>query len=165
MDENDTNTSNGREEEGVVTPIKQEEQPKENVVIKNEPETVMDTEDMKLEDVLAFLRNKGLSGTENLLKQELGNATDVKPQDSEKRDSLSLSAGNVQVSNIVKKEVSGAEVSNVLSSYKSEGDPSIYAEAYTDLQRFVETSLDLYRHELALILVSNISHFMVLCAV
>ena len=48
MDENDTNTSNGREEEGVVTPIKQEEQPKENVVIKNEPETVMDTEAMKL---------------------------------------------------------------------------------------------------------------------
>ena len=124
----------------------------DNVVIKNEPETTMETDKVSYENVLAFLRNKGLSGTENLLKQELGNATDYNAQISEKGDSLS-SAGTVQGSN-VKKEVSGAEVSNVLSSYKSEGDPSIYAEAYTDLQRFVETSLDLYRHELALILVS-----------
>ena len=153
MDVNDTTTSNGRDEESSGTPIKLEEQPEDNVVVKNEPETTMETDKVSYEDVLAFLRNKGLSGTENLLKQELGNATDDKAQISEKGDSLS-SAGNVQGTNIVKKEVSGAEVSNVLSSYKSEGDPSIYAEAYTDLQRFVETSLDLYRHELALILVS-----------
>ena len=154
MDVNDTNnSSNGREEEGAGTPIKQEEQSEDNVVIKNEPETTMETDKVSYENVLAFLRNKGLSGTENLLKQELGNATDDNAQISEKGDSLS-SAGTVQGSNVVKKEVSGAEVSNVLSSYKSEGDPSIYAEAYTDLQRFVETSLDLYRHELALILVS-----------
>lgn len=44
------------------------------------------------------------------------------------------------------------EVSNVLSSYKSEGDPGVYADTYRDLQRFVDSSLDLYRHELALVL-------------
>ena len=153
MDANDTNTSNGREEQASITTIKQEEPSEENVPLKNETETAMETNKVSLEDVLAFLRNKGLGGTENLLKQELGNAPDDKAQISEKGNSQS-SAGSVAGSNIVKKEVSGAEVSNVLSSYKSEGDPSIYAEAYTDLQRFVETSLDLYRHELALILVS-----------
>jgi transcription initiation factor TFIID subunit 5 len=42
--------------------------------------------------------------------------------------------------------------SSVLSSYKSEGDPSLYSDVYNDLTRFIESSLDIYRHELALIL-------------
>ena len=42
--------------------------------------------------------------------------------------------------------------SSVLSSYKSEGDPSLYSAVYNDLARFIEGSLDIYRHELALIL-------------
>lgn len=40
----------------------------------------------------------------------------------------------------------------MLSSYKSEGDPSLYSAVYSDLTRFIEGSLDIYRHELALIL-------------
>lgn len=156
MDANDTNTSNGKEDEGTGILIKKEDPSEETAVVKAEPEAASETEKISYEEVLAFLRKKGLSGTENLLKQELGNATDDKgSQKSENADSQSTSTGSAQGTNVVKTEVSGAEVSNVLSSYKSEGDPNIYAEAYKDLQRFVETSLDLYRHELALILVSR----------
>ena len=39
-----------------------------------------------------------------------------------------------------------------MSSYKSEGEPSLYSAVYNDLARFIEGSLDIYRHELALIL-------------
>ena len=42
--------------------------------------------------------------------------------------------------------------SSVLSSYKSEADSSLYSAVYSDLSRFIESSLDVYRHELALIL-------------
>merc|ERR1712012_780485 len=44
------------------------------------------------------------------------------------------------------------EVGNVLAAYKSEGDPTSYEAAYRDLEVLVEHSLDMYRHELALIL-------------
>ncbi|PSN41313.1 Transcription initiation factor TFIID subunit 5 [Blattella germanica] len=39
-----------------------------------------------------------------------------------------------------------SEVSSVLSAYKSEGDPEVYEEAYTELKRFVEGSLDIYKN-------------------
>ncbi len=42
--------------------------------------------------------------------------------------------------------------SSVLSSYKSEGDPTIYGDVYTDLSKFIDSSLDLYKHELSCIL-------------
>ena len=155
MDINETNSSNGAED-GTGIVVKTEEPPEETGTVKAEPESPSGDDKINIEDVLAFLRRKGLSGTEGLLKQELGNATDDKgPQISDNKPSSQLNAtGSAQTSNITKADVSGAEVSNVLSSYKSESDPSIYAEAYKDLQRFVESSLDLYRHELALILVS-----------
>lgn len=38
-----------------------------------------------------------------------------------------------------------SEVSSVLSAYKSEGDPDVYEEAYTDLKKFVEGALDIYK--------------------
>jgi hypothetical protein len=38
-----------------------------------------------------------------------------------------------------------SEVSSVLSAYKSEGDPDAYEGAYTDLKKFVESSLDIYK--------------------
>lgn len=44
------------------------------------------------------------------------------------------------------------EVSNVLSAYKSDGDPKIYEEVYADLQKFVDTALDTFKHELGTIL-------------
>ena len=44
------------------------------------------------------------------------------------------------------------EVGNVLAAYKSDDDPTSYEAAYSDLEVFVENSLDMYRYELALIL-------------
>lgn len=38
-----------------------------------------------------------------------------------------------------------SEVSSVLSAYKSEGDPEVYEGAYTELKRFVEGVLDIYK--------------------
>jgi hypothetical protein len=40
---------------------------------------------------------------------------------------------------------SESEVSSVLSAYKSEGDPEAYDGAYTDLKKFVESALDIYK--------------------
>ncbi|KAG8238975.1 hypothetical protein J437_LFUL013957 [Ladona fulva] len=81
--------------------------------------------------VLQFLRKYKLKTTEEILKKE-ANLTDVpEPNDDNQSDS---------------------EVSSVLSAYKSEGDPEIYEGAYTDLKKFVEGALDMYKHELGLIL-------------
>merc|ERR1711902_316396 len=44
------------------------------------------------------------------------------------------------------------EMGNALATYKSDGDQSSYDEAYNDLEVFIENSLDMYKHELALIL-------------
>lgn len=41
-----------------------------------------------------------------------------------------------------------AEASNLLSSYKSEGDPNTYEKAYLSYRRFVENSLDIYKVEI-----------------
>lgn len=87
------------------------------------------TNDLELATVLAFLKKHQLKGTEQLLKDEL------KKSEKDSRN-----------------EDNGTEVSNVLSSYKSDGDPNIYAQVYHDLQTFVEGTLDLYKHELACIL-------------
>lgn len=40
----------------------------------------------------------------------------------------------------------------MLAAYKSEGDPDLYEMAYMELRRFVDESLDIYKHELAMIL-------------
>ncbi|KAK6623211.1 hypothetical protein RUM43_009063 [Polyplax serrata] len=45
-----------------------------------------------------------------------------------------------------------SEVSSVLSAYKSEGDPKVYESVYVDLKAFIENSLDIYKHELGMIL-------------
>jgi len=91
--------------------------------------------------VLAFLRKKGYSGTEEILRKEIGGAN-LNSSTASNRESGSTVAG--------KGTASGD--SSVLSSYKSEGDPSLYSVVYCDLSRFIESSLDVYRHELALIL-------------
>lgn len=62
--------------------------------------------------------------TEELLKRE-ANLTDVRStEETPQTDS---------------------EVSSVLSAYKSEGDPEVYEGAYTELKRFVEGALDIYK--------------------
>lgn len=38
-----------------------------------------------------------------------------------------------------------SEVNKLLSAYKSEGNPEIYKDAYSDLVKFVENSLDIYK--------------------
>ena len=152
MESNDTNPSNG--DEGTATSIKKEESAEEIKTVKTEPETAPEESDLSFEAVLAFLRKKGLSGTEEKLKKELTNPSSDQTSETDNLQPIDTSSGP---NNIVKTEGSNADVSNVLDSYKSEGDPSIYAEAYKDLQKFVEASLDLYRHELALILVCKLN--------
>lgn len=75
-------------------------------------------------------------GTEELLKREANLADDLKDgglhQDS--------------------------DVSSVLTGYKSDGDPNTYEESYTELKRFVEGSLDIYKHELGTILYPVLVH-------
>lgn len=44
------------------------------------------------------------------------------------------------------------DVSNALNVFKSQGDPSVYENAYVTLSKFVETSLDIYKHELGCVL-------------
>ncbi|XP_046989330.1 transcription initiation factor TFIID subunit 5 [Schistocerca americana] len=81
--------------------------------------------------VLQLLRRYNLKSTEELLKKE-ANLTDVEtPGETPQTDS---------------------EVSSVLSAYKSEGDPDVYEDAYVDLKKFVEGALDIYKHELGMIL-------------
>ena len=95
-------------------------------------------ENVDYEAVLSFLRKKGLRGTEKILLNEIsGNGENSTPVSNHS------SGQPVKV---------GAGDSSVLSSYKSEGDPSLYAAVYVDLTRFIECSLDMYKHELALIL-------------
>lgn len=77
--------------------------------------------------VLQLLRKYNLKSTEEVLKRE-ANLTNLGTEGPE------------------------SEVSSVLSAYKSEGDPDVYEEAYTDLKKFVEGALDIYKHELGMIL-------------
>jgi transcription initiation factor TFIID subunit 5 len=45
-----------------------------------------------------------------------------------------------------------SHVTNVLSTYKSEGDPVVYEESYGRMITFIDNALDTYRHELALMI-------------
>lgn len=40
---------------------------------------------------------------------------------------------------------SDSDVTSVLSVYKSEGDPAQYEKAYSELKKFVESALDIYK--------------------
>lgn len=51
-----------------------------------------------------------------------------------------------------------SEVSSLLAAYKSEGDPEIYEAAFCELRNFVTEALDIYKHELALILYPVLVH-------
>ncbi|KAJ8867764.1 hypothetical protein PR048_031567 [Dryococelus australis] len=81
--------------------------------------------------ILGVLKKYHLKDTEELLKKE-ANIQDV--------DSSS-EIGQ-----------SDSDVSNMLSVYKSEGDPQVYESAYVELKKFVEGALDIYKHELGMIL-------------
>ncbi|XP_014256653.1 transcription initiation factor TFIID subunit 5 [Cimex lectularius] len=81
-----------------------------------------------LQAVLQVLKKYNLKETELLLKKEAKVLDDVQTSGTD------------------------SEVSNVLLTYKSEGNPELYEEAYMDLKRFVDGSLDTYKHELGMIL-------------
>lgn len=51
-----------------------------------------------------------------------------------------------------------SNVSSVLTGYKSDGDPETYEASYVELKRFVEGSLDIYKHELGTILFPVLVH-------
>jgi hypothetical protein len=79
--------------------------------------------DIDFEAVLAFLRQRGLRQTENLLQRELTSSdqsrTGVDPNAVQVKSEVSQASGET-----------GSEVTNVLTSYKSDGDPTIYGDAY-----------------------------------
>ncbi|XP_042903545.1 transcription initiation factor TFIID subunit 5 [Parasteatoda tepidariorum] len=81
--------------------------------------------------VLQFLKKHNLQETEAILRKETKITDDDKASESAQSES---------------------DVSSVLSTYKSEGDPDIYEDTYISLKKFIETSLDTYRHELSMIL-------------
>lgn len=51
-----------------------------------------------------------------------------------------------------------SNVSSVLTGYKSDGDPETYIDSYRELKTFVEDSLDIYKHELGMILYPVLVH-------
>ncbi|XP_032685739.1 transcription initiation factor TFIID subunit 5 isoform X2 [Odontomachus brunneus] len=83
--------------------------------------------------------NDGITSTEELFRKE-ANLQDVSIEDSQQTDS---------------------EVTSVLSAYKSEGDPALYEKAYSELKKFVEGALDIYKHELGTILYPVLVHMYV----
>lgn len=73
--------------------------------------------------IIIISRVLSLQGTEELFKKE-ANLTDISADETQQTDS---------------------EVNSVLSAYKSEGDPALYEKAYSELKKFVEGSLDIYK--------------------
>ncbi|KAK0175489.1 hypothetical protein PV327_009236 [Microctonus hyperodae] len=86
--------------------------------------------------VLQLLRKYNLKGTEELFRKE-ANLTDVSIDENQQSES---------------------DVNSVLAAYKSEGDPALYDKAYSELTKFVESSLDIYKHELGTILYPVLVH-------
>ncbi|EFA04573.1 cannonball [Tribolium castaneum] len=93
-------------------------------------------EKSQLAAVLQILKKYNLKGTEELLRKEanLGN---------------NIADGPLQ---------QNSDVSSVLTGYKSDGDPETYEDSYMELKRFVEGSLDIYKHELGMILYPVLVH-------
>ncbi|XP_023011595.1 TATA-box binding protein associated factor 5 [Leptinotarsa decemlineata] len=86
--------------------------------------------------ILQILKRYNLKGTEEILRKE-ANLTGGADSESLQQES---------------------DVSSVLTGYKSDGDPEAYEVSYTELKRFVEGSLDIYKHELGTILYPVLVH-------
>lgn len=86
----------------------------------------------QLAAVLQVLKKYNLKGTEEQLRKEANLAEGLDQQDS--------------------------DVSSVLTGYKSDGDPETYEASYIELKYFVENSLDIYKHELGMILYPVLVH-------
>jgi transcription initiation factor TFIID subunit 5 len=101
--------------------------------------------------VLAFLRKHNLKDAEKLFMKEFDVKQDVKTE-AGATSSTPSTASAAPGSSSTAPSGGSDHASTMLNSYKSDSDPTIYEDAYQDLVLFVDGSLDLYRHELALIL-------------
>ncbi|XP_064646268.1 transcription initiation factor TFIID subunit 5-like [Lineus longissimus] len=82
--------------------------------------------------VLGFLKKHNLKGTEQQLLHEAHLPEDLlKEGQDEQKDT---------------------DVSQALAAYKSEGDPTLYDDLYTNLKSFIESTLDSHKIELAMVL-------------
>lgn len=81
--------------------------------------------------VLQVCRKFGLKDTEDMLKKE-----------------ASLTEDELKILDITPSTENDTQINTVLSAYKSEGDPDIYDESYRKLTKFIDSSLDMYRHDL-----------------
>jgi hypothetical protein len=92
-----------------------------------------DKKEVDFEAVLAFLRQRGLRETESLLQREL-NVASFPPGDQTRpvEDPSAVARVDPVKPAVVVPAVgeTGSEVTNVLTSYKSDGDPAIYGDAY-----------------------------------
>ncbi|CAG9784433.1 unnamed protein product [Diatraea saccharalis] len=90
--------------------------------------------------VLQLLRKYNLKGTEEILRKE-------------------ASLGDVEYENLDLPEV---EIASILTAHHTESDPYSYEFAYDSLKKFVENSLDIYKHELSTLLYPVFVHMYLL---
>ncbi|KAI8427842.1 hypothetical protein MSG28_002226 [Choristoneura fumiferana] len=86
--------------------------------------------------VLQLLRKYNLKGTEEILRKE-------------------ASLGDAEIENLDLPEV---ELASILTAHHTESDPYSYEFAYDSLKKFIETSLDVYKHELSTLLYPVFAH-------
>ncbi|GFR14714.1 transcription initiation factor TFIID subunit 5 [Trichonephila clavata] len=113
-----------------VEPVSNEETKTEKMEVEEESDKKADLNKTALIAVLQFLKKHNLQETEAVLRKETKITDDGKLPEAQ----------------------NGSDVSSVLSTYKSEGDPDIYEDTYVGLKKFIGTALDTYRHELSMIL-------------
>ncbi|XP_014222375.2 transcription initiation factor TFIID subunit 5-like [Trichogramma pretiosum] len=65
---------------------------------------------------------------------------------------------HIDESEIAELEPINTDVENVLSSFKDDWEPQRYDKAYRELQKFIETSRDSYKHEMGTILYPVLVH-------
>ncbi|XP_037977282.2 transcription initiation factor TFIID subunit 5 [Plutella xylostella] len=80
--------------------------------------------------VLQLLRKYNLKGTEEILRKE-------------------ASLSDTEIGNLDLPEV---ELASILTSHHTESDPYSYEFAYDSLKKFIDNSLDVYKHELSTLL-------------
>ncbi|CAG5021994.1 unnamed protein product [Parnassius apollo] len=90
--------------------------------------------------VLQLLRKYNLKGTEEILRKE-------------------ASLGDVEYESLDLPEV---EIANILTAHHTESDPYSYEFAYDSLKKFIENSLDIYKHELSTLLYPVFVHMYLL---
>ncbi len=112
---------------------------------------------LKADAVLDFLR-KHDKDLEKQFIEQFGIKNEATSESSSVKTEIKqepgTSSGSAAAATPASSSASSAagQPSTMLNSYKSDNDPTIYEDAYLDLVRFVDGSLDLYRHELSLIL-------------